>query len=550
MRVLLAITAMLLAASIHAGTPTEDCVGAPDNRYAQGSCPVSVASATLGTITTSGASVTNLPAGGRYFVSAGTCGELPTGRFHLVRTAAGQGFGADITGTSVTVDWLETGATNQCIALVDYSRGVPSDIWTSAPFSVASGGAQPINWNPLYYPTNKAANYHDAQGNFLTAAEYYSRPPQNILCQPDAVGIFDGEVFRLEVQEYEPTIGDRSAADAFLLDVHDYLSTGQCGGRPLSMGVRLDSQANKKDADQGLCSYQDFLPAQPAVGNKYTPADTNTNVYFWAQSGSGRTRCALTIWKPGPARDAYEDTWFHLAELFGDSPYVEIMSPKGEGAWINASNANSANFDPATAYAYIMDFSKRLRAAAPRVGFAMGTNNFMGASNHGRLLTDYKPTMDSDGGYFLRWPDTFAIPRPTNPKGVTSTPHGAYYHLFQGDHGMWGEFQFADTRFGSYDIAVRAAVDPNYNDVVPPNSEFRDASDNPMTVAPPNVVYGNTHIGLPLTQGPSGFPLQDLLDLINAPPYNGTPPLFDTSCPDAWVAAGLQCVDRDGNVIP
>ena len=243
----------------------------------------------------------------------------------------------------------------------------------------------------------------------------------------------------------------------------------------------------------------------------------------------GRDRCAARLWDPSSntLRD-YKRLWDHIARRYGDSPFVERFSPKGEGALgVQKYDDTYSNHETLS---LLRDMALGIRAEAPRIAATLGTNNFQSGADD-KIISIYKVAMDANGGMGLSWPDTFT------ERVAPATRHSAYYNQFHNDHMMWGEWQFPETRFDTFDAVHEVCCNPTYRDERADGANFFPPN-------PPNHAYGATHVVVITTS--ADYPEEDAIEMFNRKGYH----TYDMSCPDMWKARGLTCVDNTGAVIP
>ena len=393
-----------------------------------------------------------------------------------------------------------------------------------APASQSQGAAGTINWNPGVYVGFKPGQFYavrnDFEGGWRSRSEIED-VMSRFMCEPQHANI-RGARIRLEWGEYEGQRGDYSSGDELLEIMHRFLSSGDCGGIPRQLSIQTDFQANNRDAREELC-----VPVY---------LRNPTDMFAW-QNGGGTDRCAARVYTAqSQAFDRYIELWDHITSIYGDSPFVEQFSVKLEGSF--GINARDSAFNSTRAQERIRDMAVHVRNRAPRVASTIGANNFS-SGFHDDLLTVHKVAFDAVGGMGISWPDTFTSTS-SNPNWRTPpvTPHEGYYHLFQGDHMMWGEWQIAGNRFTSFESVIEACCDPSYRNL---NGGVSPYIQGP----PPNTAHGSTHVVVITTF--ADFPVDDAVAAFDARP-NGYD-TFDMTCPDAWLDRGLQCVNNQGQVV-
>ena len=378
------------------------------------------------------------------------------------------------------------------------------------PLATASG-SQRINWNPGVYFGFKPSSFENEDGSWKPASQVIGN---NVMCKPGGENV-KGVRIKLDWAEYEPNLGNYKGDELFD-DVISFLSSGQCGGIPRQTVIQSDFFANNLAAREGRC-----VPAEHR---------NSTDMVSWTND-AGRDRCAARIWDTrSETLQNYRALWRHIAQRYGGSKYVERFGPKGEGAL--GVQRFDGDYDSNVTYTALRDLALAVRSWAPQIPTTLGSNNFQVGFDD-LLISLYKEAMDNVGGMGLSWPDTWM------KRAAPATRHHAYYNQFHNQHMLWGEWQRPEKEFDTFAEAARVCCDPDYVDPRADPNDFVPAN-------PPTHAYGATHVAVITTW--AAFPEEDALAMFNqrARGYN----TFDMSCPDAWLAAGLQCMDNQDRVIP
>lgn len=371
---------------------------------------------------------------------------------------------------------------------------------TPEPPPIASGNSDnTINWNPGLYFGFKIAQ--------ITAKGVEGAPNvlrNNAMCRPGGEQV-QGIRLKFLWRELEPNGG--GVYDFSLIDtVLDFFRNNGCGDRPRRLMLTLDFMANKKLADQLYC----------------VPPDLEREAVSWANNG-GTTRCAAPIWLPNSdSAKRYRQLVLAIANRYKDEPLLEYLSAKGEGAL--GINKRDPSFVFEQAFSYLMDIGKEVRAIAPKVAYAYGTNNFQVGKDEW-LESRVVPIMEETGGMGVRWPDTFHHDKRSAP----FTAHHKYYPNMTRKFMMAGELQIPGNRFDTYEDAWQSCCNPTgYNTGAANNSKFSPASSNHT--------HGASHVVVITTF--SSYPEEDALAVWKEHNYE----TYFNSCPTSWTNQGLRCV--------
>ena len=436
-------------------------------------------------------------------------------------------------GGTITVSGMNPGAVDQCIAYLHWSGVYAEEVKYTATFATSAGASQQLNWNPGAYFGFKWSQLFDGDGNRKTPAQIFGGDE---MCQAGGENV-KGVRIKCLWGECEPTLGDRSNID-FLVEIRDWLGSGACGGIPRQLATQLDYFANNAEALRCQCVPTDYCPQNDHRRHDSSfPASVHPGVAFW-QNDSGRERCGARLHNgSSDVLARFTETWEYFATQLGtgvNARYLERFSPKSEGAsgW---QHSGDSTWDIQAELDIRLTLAQQIRGWAPQTAVTLGTNNFR-AGHDDKLVTQWLPVMEAEGGYGIAWPDTWSRTVPPY------TTHHAYNNQFFNRHMMWAEYQRTTVEHNSWLDAFNAAVNPatvdaraDLNDFVPPN--------------PSTTGWGATHtVHITTWNQTDPFDSSSSAFLTEWNAY--TPKSFDATCPDAWVANGFVCVDNQGNVVP
>ena len=417
-------------------------------------------------------------------------------------------------------------------------QGVCAPVAPVAPET--SPTSRQVNWNPGIYLGIKPDQFFLERGNHLggwrSAASVIG--PMAI-CNSSGANI-KGVRVKLEWGEYENTSGDYSAGDALFDDILQYIESRACGESSPGAGDGRTFQFILVADPKG--SSNDRYLAVP--GGEGGPHDNPRDLV--CRQGNGGTTvvtCGARVYDPNSEiGDIYWAWARHVRDRYGDSPYLEAFGMRVEGA------ASVYNEDPiygngSTFQNYVRDLNVMLRNdGRTRAWTLVGTNNFR-AGHNDQLVTIHMPSMDATGGQGVSHPDTFE----DVPPGQSA--HAVYYPVTNGStnggragralHAHLAEFQRAGRTFDTIPGVLQQCCDPTY---LNPSSDLGRYFGGP----PSTTAYGATHATIITTF--SAYPVSDFINELNSRPRGWT--LYDESCPDNWLAAGITCVDDRGRVVP
>lgn len=522
-----------------------------DIGYVQGLIPAVVSIDSVSPVTNgvdiAVSSTLPITAGASVYSVTHNCSSPPSGGGALVKSPSA----IKHTSGAVSITGLVPGASH-CVSFSHQARGKRSDVQTTAQFTVPSGGGSgntnEVNWNPGIHLGIKPDQFFVVRGDFRggwKSAKSVINPMA--ICDGTATGNrIKGVRVKLEWGEYEQAAGDYSAGDELIDDILQFSESRECG----------ESSDGARDGRRFMLSFladpKGFGPVD-SDGDKYNaiaggkggPFDNPLN--FVCRQGNGGTAfetCGARIYDPAaPVQAAYTAWGEHIRDRYGSSDLIEMYGLRLEGA-SSVYNDDPVFGNGAPLQTFVRDFNIMLRdGGKARAWVIVGTNNYR-AGNNEQMLTIHVPAMDAHGGMGVSHPDTFD----DTPPGQSA--HAVYYPVTNGSvnggpagqarHAHWAEFQRAGRTFTSIAGVLEQCCDPTYTHPGANLGSYYGTS-NPSTTA-----YGATH-GVPITTF-GQYPISAWIAELESRPRGWT--LFDASCPDAWLAAGLICKDIDGNVIP
>ena len=501
-----------------------------------------------GTLTFS--STLAITAGSPVFVFAHDCATPPSGGNALTKEPSARSFGS----SPVTVDWLPDNYSG-CLSISHLARAKRSSAATSAAFNLpspgggaGSGAGNLVNWNPGVYLGYKPDQFFNVSGDhtqgYRTARSVLAN---SAMCQGTATAeMWKGVRVKMEWWEYELFVGDYSLGDGLVDDILDFAHSRECGesspgardGRTFSLIFAADPKGFKNpDGSDGDCF-------NAIAGGGDGPFNNSQNLIIrQGGGGSAVAVCGARVYDPSaPVQAAYTAFIQHFLNRYGNDELLEAFSMRVEGS------SSVYNDDPlfgngAIFQEYIRDLNVLLRNGGQTKFWSfVGTNNYR-AGHNDQLITIHLPSMNATGGQGVSHPDTFD----DTPPGQSA--HAPFYPATNGSinngpagqvlHAHLSEFQRAGRTFTSIPGVIEQCCDPTYTH---PNADLSSYFGGP----PSTTAYGTTHAVVITTFGQ--YPTSDFEAEFNSRPRGWT--LFDDTCPDAWLAAGLTCVDRDGSVVP